>query len=70
MDARKERLGAQRRRRRTALGGQRTRRCPEDPVARIAWQQRSASIGAYRELAGYNHPVDPIGPEPPLAART
>lgn len=37
-------------------------------MARIAWQQRSASIGAYRELSGYNHPVDPIGPEPPTGS--
>jgi hypothetical protein len=28
------------------------------------WQRRAASIGAYRELSGYDHPADPIGPEP------
>jgi conjugative relaxase-like TrwC/TraI family protein len=64
MDARKERIGeyaaditpswAV-----TALGP-----VPEDSVARLEWQQRAASIGAYRELSGYDHPADPIGPEP------
>ena len=37
---------------------------PEHPVDRLAWQQRAASIGAWRELSGYAHPADPIGPEP------
>jgi conjugative relaxase-like TrwC/TraI family protein len=37
---------------------------PDDPVTRLEWQQRAASIGAYRELSGYQHPTDPIGPEP------
>ena len=37
---------------------------PDDPPARLDWQQRAAAIGAYRELSGYDHPADPIGPEP------
>jgi len=37
---------------------------PGDPVTRLGWQQRAAAIGAYRELSGYQHPADPIGPEP------
>jgi hypothetical protein len=37
---------------------------PEDRITRLEWQQRAASVGAYRELSGYNHPADPIGPEP------
>jgi AAA domain/TrwC relaxase len=40
---------------------------PADPTGRQAWQQRASSIGAYRELSGYNHPADPIGPEPATA---
>jgi hypothetical protein len=31
---------------------------------RLEWQRRASSIGAYRELSGYGHPTDPIGPEP------
>jgi hypothetical protein len=41
---------------------------PDDPVDRLEWQQRAASIGAWRELSGYAHPADPIGPEPVAAA--
>jgi hypothetical protein len=37
---------------------------PEDQPGRLAWQQRASSVGAYRELSGYGHPADPIGPEP------
>ena len=39
---------------------------PGGPAARLEWQQRAAAIGAYRELSGYQHPADPIGPEPPI----
>ena len=41
---------------------------PDHPVDRLEWQQRAASIGAYRELSGYAHPADPIGQEPATAA--
>ena len=37
---------------------------PDDPAERLAWQQKAAAIGAYRELSGHDHPDDPIGPEP------
>ena len=43
----------------TALGP-----VPADPAARQAWQTKAASIAAYREIYGYDHPDDPIGPEP------
>ena len=57
-----------RRRARPALGGQRPRPGPGHPLDRLDWQQRAGSIGAYRELSGYDHPADPIGPEPAAAA--
>ena len=41
---------------------------PGHPVDRLEWQRRAASIGAYRELSGYDDPSDPIGPEPAAAA--
>jgi hypothetical protein len=41
---------------------------PADTAGRRAWQQRASSIGAYRELSGYDSPADPIGPEPATAA--
>src|SRR6185437_6289868 len=64
MDARKERIGEH-----TAASGlpwavSALGPVPPDPLTRLDWQRRAASIGAYRELSGYNHPADPIGPEP------
>ena len=37
---------------------------PADPAARQHWERKAASIAAYREMYGYHHPGDPIGPEP------
>ena len=37
-------------------------RIPELP--RRDWQRKAAAIAAYREMYGYDHPGDPIGPEP------
>ena len=37
---------------------------PPDPDRRQEWENKAASIGAYREMYGYRHPTDPIGPEP------
>jgi hypothetical protein len=37
---------------------------PDDPLERLEWQRRASSIGAYRELYGYDNPKDAIGPEP------
>ena len=37
---------------------------PADPAARRDWERKAASIAAYREMYGYDHPGDPIGPEP------
>ena len=43
----------------TALGP-----VPADPAARRDWARKAAPIAAYREMYGYDHPGDPIGPEP------
>ena len=37
---------------------------PTDPAARQRWERKASAIGAYREMYGYCHPGDPIGPEP------
>src|SRR5258705_6287391 len=43
-------------------------------MAQTRWQwlrflgKRAAAIGAWRELSGYDHPADPIGPEPAASA--
>jgi hypothetical protein len=43
----------------TALGP-----VPVDSTARRHWEDKAASIAAYREMYGHDHPDDPIGPEP------
>src|SRR5207302_11186123 len=67
-DARKDRIGEhaaehQLRWAVTALGP-----VPEHLVDRLDWQKRASSIGAWRELSGYDHPTEAIGPEPATAA--
>ena len=37
---------------------------PTDQAARQGWERKASAIGAYREMYGYCHPGDPIGPEP------
>jgi hypothetical protein len=37
---------------------------PDEPAARLPWQQKAAAIGTYRELSGHDHPDNPVGPEP------
>jgi conjugative relaxase-like TrwC/TraI family protein len=37
---------------------------PAEPLARLEWEQRAAVVTAYREMWGYSHPGDPIGPRP------
>jgi conjugative relaxase-like TrwC/TraI family protein len=68
MDARKDRIGEHAAQHAlpwavTALGP-----VPEDPLDRLDWQKRAASIGAWQELSGRCDPADPIGPEPVAAA--
>jgi hypothetical protein len=68
MDARKNRIGEHAAEHAlpwavTALGP-----VPDHPLNRLDWQKRATSIGAWRELSGYQHPTEPIGPEPAAAA--
>ena len=37
---------------------------PADPARQASWQARAATLGAYRELYGYDADDDAIGPEP------
>ena len=43
----------------TALGP-----VPGNLAGRREWERKAAAIAAYREMYGYEHPDDPIGPEP------
>ena len=40
---------------------------PEDPLDRLAWQQKASAVHAYREAYGHDDPDDLIGPEPTAA---
>src|SRR6516165_9319193 len=68
MDARKDRIGEHAAEHAVPWAAGTLAPVPKHPVDRLDWQQRAASIGAYRELSGYDHPADPIGPEPVAAA--
>jgi AAA domain/TrwC relaxase len=37
---------------------------PDEPLARLDWEQRASHVGAYRELYGWSHDAEPVGPEP------
>jgi hypothetical protein len=43
----------------TALGP-----VPDGTAARSDWEKRASAIAAYREMYGYEHSGDPVGPEP------
>ena len=68
MDARKDRIGEHAASHPPPWATAALGPVPAHPAARLAWQKRAAAIGAWRELSGYDHPADPIGPEPAAAA--
>jgi hypothetical protein len=68
MDARKDRIGEHAADRALPWAVSALGPVPIHPVDRLDWQRKASSIGAYRELSGYDHPADPIGPEPVAAA--
>jgi hypothetical protein len=68
MDARKQRIGEHAAVSAPAWAVDALGAVPDDPAARPKWQQRAASIGAYRELSGFQAADDPIGPEPVTSA--
>ena len=64
MDDRKQRLGQHAAQTGPAWAVTALGPVPADPAARRGWETRPPSIAAYRETYGYDHPDDPIGPEP------
>ena len=68
MDARKDRIGEHAAEHALPWAVAALGPVPEHPLDRLDWQKKAASIGAWRELSGYDHPTDPIGPEPAAAA--
>jgi hypothetical protein len=68
MDARKDRIGEHAADHAPPWAVNALGPVPAHPLDRLDWQKRAAAIGAWRELSGYHHPADPIGPEPAAAA--
>ncbi len=68
MDARKDRIGEHAAEHALPWAVAALGPVPAHPLDRLDWQKRAASIGAWRELSGYHHPAEPIGPEPAAAA--
>jgi len=64
MDARKERIGEHAAEQPPGWAVHSLGAVPDDPLDRLEWQRRASEVGAYRELYGYDHPAEPIGPEP------
>ncbi len=64
MDHRKQRLGQHAADHPPAWAVKALGRVPAHGPARQEWQHKASSIGAYREMYGYDHPADPIGPQP------
>jgi AAA domain/TrwC relaxase len=68
MDARKDRIGEHAAEHALPWAVAALGPVPDHPLNRLDWQKRAASIGAWRELSGYQHPTEPIGSEPAAAA--
>ncbi len=64
MDARKERIGEHLAEYPPGWAVRVLGPVPGDPLDRLDWQRRASEVGAYREMYGYDHPGEPIGPEP------
>jgi hypothetical protein len=64
MDARKQRLGAFAAQAQPAWAIEAVGPVPADPADRAEWERRVSHVGAYRELYGWDHPTEPVGPEP------
>ena len=37
---------------------------PEHPLDRAGWEHKAGEVAAYREMWGWTHPAEPIGPRP------
>jgi hypothetical protein len=68
MDARKDRIGEHAADNALPWAVNTLGPVPSHPLDRLHWQRRASSLGAWRELSGYDHPADPIGPEPVAAS--
>jgi hypothetical protein len=64
MDERRERIGEHAVQHQPAWAIKALGPVPDDPGERDRWRERASSVGAYRELFGYDDERQAIGPEP------
>jgi conjugative relaxase-like TrwC/TraI family protein len=64
MDDRQRRIGEHAVEERPLWATQALGQVPADPQQRAEWQAKAAKLGAYREMTGWDHPGEAIGPEP------
>jgi conjugative relaxase-like TrwC/TraI family protein len=64
MDDRQRRIGEHAAQERPLWATQALGRVPADPQLRADWEAKAGRLGAYREMFGWDHPGEAIGPEP------
>jgi hypothetical protein len=64
MDDRQRRIGEHAAREAPLWATQALGQVPADPAGRPEWELKAGRLGAYREMFGWDHPADAIGPEP------
>jgi hypothetical protein len=64
MDDRQRRIGEHAARERPLWASQALGQVPDDPAERAEWERKAGKLGAYREITGWDHPGEAIGPEP------
>ena len=64
MDDRQRRIGEHAAREAPLWATQALGRVPGDSQQRAEWEVKAAKLGAYREMFGWDHPGEAIGPEP------
>jgi conjugative relaxase-like TrwC/TraI family protein len=64
MDDRQRRIGEHAAQQRPLWATQALGQVPADPQQRAEWEAKAVMLGAYREMFGWDHPGEAIGPEP------
>jgi hypothetical protein len=64
MDDRQRRLGEHAAREAPLWATQALGQVPGEPEARAEWEHKAGQLAAYREMFGWDHPGEAIGPEP------
>ena len=64
MDDRQRRIGEHAAQERPLWATQALGQVPGESEARMEWERKAGQLGAYREITGWDHPGEAIGPEP------